>query len=325
MSTAVRAHGGSAMMGHALGSSPTLVRARGVVRRYSGGRSVGPIDLEVAEAQVLAIMGPNGAGKSTLLRLLASADRPDAGGVEWWGVSSRLLARRGIGYSPDEPVEEVSLSVRQSTHFWCRQWIDDPNLSRTMVDEILDELDLADRSRERVGSLSWGLRRRLGIAQALVHQPRLALLDEPSAGLDPVGVTLVTALLRRRAAAGKTTVVASNDPDLVTAVADQVALLDAGRCRRLASLAALLEEIPARRRVELRLGSAAIASSLAGVPGARLVSLVDDRAVVEIEDDAALARLVIAADAGGEGLRSLEVRRPDLRDCFHALVEAGRP
>jgi ABC-type multidrug transport system ATPase subunit len=298
------------------------VIVRGALRRYPGGRSVGPIDLDVHAGEVLALMGSNAAGKSTLLRLLASADRGDSGLLAWWGDANPRRARRRIGYAGDEPVEETTLSPRQSTYFWCRQWVGDPRLARRLTAETLDSLGLGERADEPVGTLSYGLRRRLALAQALAHRPALALLDEPSAGLDPDGVEVVTAALRARA-----TVVASNDPEFVAGVADRVAMLHRGRCLRVASLPALLAEVPRRRVVELRVGDAgdgaltvAVAERVAGLAGVLLRSASDGLVVAELEEDAALSLLVAAADSVGPGVRSLEVRRPDLRECFHALV-----
>jgi ABC-2 type transport system ATP-binding protein len=338
---------------------PLCVVVSAALRRYPGGRTVGPIDIDVRVGEVLALMGSNGAGKSTLLRLLASADRADGGRISWWGDSSSRRARRDMGYAADEPVEETTLSLRQSTYFWCRQWVGDPDLAGRLTSEALDSLGLGERADEPVGTLSYGLRRRLALAQALAHRPALALFDEPSAGLDPDGAAVVTAALRARAGAGLTTVVASNDPEFVAGVADRVAMLHEGRCLRVAPLPELLAEVPRRRIVELRVGEAvqdrsgasdaagtgptrpggapdargpgwaqraltlAVGERLASLSGVVLLSAVDGLVVAELEEDAALAQLVAAADSLGSGVRSLEVRRPDLRECFHALVGTG--
>ncbi|MGA3183602.1 MAG: ABC transporter ATP-binding protein [Candidatus Dormibacteria bacterium] len=337
-------------------AQPPSVVVSGAIRRYPGGRSVGPIDIDVRAGEVLALMGSNGAGKSTLLRLLASADRCDGGRVIWWGDPAPRRARRQMGYAADEPVEETTLSSRQATYFWCRQWVRDPHVARRLTSETLDSLGLGDRADEPVGTLSYGLRRRLALAQALAHRPALALFDEPSAGLDPDGAAVITAALRARAAAGLTTVVASNDPEFVAGVADRVAMLHQGRCLRVAPLPELLAEVPRRRIVELRVGEVAqgrsrapatpgigsitaggvsddrgpgwaqkalalaVTERLATLSGVVLLSADDGLVVAELEEDAALAPLVAAADSVGSGVRSLEVRRPDLRECFHALV-----
>ncbi len=305
-----------------------IVRVEGAARRYAGGRGAGPVDLEVLGGEVLALMGPNGAGKSTLLHVLASADRPTSGRITWWGSGKASRARRQIGYAADEPVEEATLSTRQSTHFWCRQWVSDGPTARALTDQVLAELGLAGRADEPVGTLSYGLRRRLALAQALVHQPALALLDEPSAGLDPEGVEAVAATLRTRAATGRTTVVASNDPEFVALAADRVAMLHEGRCLRVAPLAILLAEVPRRRIVELRVGAGApslVAAGVAVLPGVSVASREEGVLILELEEEVSLGRLVAAAESVGAGVQGLEVRRPDLRDCFGALTAASPP
>ncbi len=314
-----------------------VVRLAGVVRRYRGGRAVGPVDLHAEPGEVLALMGPNGAGKSTVLRLMATADRPDRGRLAWWGREEPGWARRFIGYAPDTPEEEETLSARQATAFWCSQWVADPGAARTLAAEALEALGLAARADEPVGTLSYGLRRRLSLAQALAHRPALALFDEPSAGLDPPGCAILAHALRERVASGAAVIVASNDPEFVVAVADRVSLLQEGRCRRVAPLATLLGELPRRRIVELHFGGAAAggrdeaghrlaaARRIGLVLGVAAVTAVEGGLRVELEDHASLAALVTAADSPGGRLQSFEVRRPDLRDCFPSLVgmEAG--
>ena len=121
---------------------------------------------------------------------------------------------------------------------------------------------------------------------------------------------------------------ASNDPEFVAGLADRVAMLHQGRCLRVAPLQELLAEVPRRRIVELRVGedanqaalTVAVAERVASLAGVRLVSAADGLVTAELEEDAALSHLVAAADSIGSGVRSLEVRRPDLRECFHALV-----
>jgi ABC-2 type transport system ATP-binding protein len=305
-----------------------IVRARAVGRRFPGGRGVGPLDIDVMGGEVLAIMGPNGAGKSTLLRILASADRPQTGRLTWWGGRAPGPARRRIGYAADEPAEESTLSPRQSTYFWCRQWVAGAVAARTLTDEALAAVGLEERADEPVGSLSYGLRRRLALAQALVHRPALALLDEPSAGLDPDGVSLVADMLRRRCAEGRATVIASNDPELVTLVADRVAMLIDGSCLRLAPLDVLLGEVPRLRVVDLRVGEGAapaVARRAGALPGTTVVSVAGGDLVLEIEDGVSLRDLVGAAESAGPAALSIEVRRPDLRDCFRALSGAEVP
>jgi ABC-2 type transport system ATP-binding protein len=294
------------------------------VRRFAGGRGVGPVDFDVRAGETFALMGANGAGKTTLLRMLATLGRPDSGVVRWWGEASPTLARRSIGFSPDVPVEEETLSPRQTTYFWCRQWIRDNTAARRYTDAALDQFGLSAVADEPVSACSFGMRRRLSLAHALVHDPRLALLDEPTAGLDPEGVGRLVDELGRRSAMRATTVVASNDPEFVQMVATRVALLHSGDVLRVATLAELLVEAGTARVATLTVRGPIAEEMLAGIRGVVDVAVEGDQVRVRFRGDDVLPRLVAAADAPGGRLRGLSVRDPDLRDCLIAMTHARR-
>ena len=317
------------------------VEARGVVRRYRGGRGVGPVDLRAGAGEVLVLMGPNGAGKTTLLRLLATVDRPQAGAVLWHGAADVAAARRSLGLSLDSTVEEPTLSGLQSAHFWCRQWIADSGVALQLCKEALRRFGLWEVRDEPVGVYSFGMRRRLALVEALAHQPRLALLDEPTAGLDPAGVQALIGELRARALAGCATVVASNDPNFSAAVADRVAFLVRGELVRGGAPAELLAAVGAARVAELRFaddaapaggwrdapadldpggGLAVSLRALWQVPGVERVDAHPGGAVVRYRDPAALPRIVAAADRPAGRLRDLHVHEPDLGDAFRELT-----
>lgn len=292
---------------------PVALRASGVVRRYRNGRGVGPVDLEVRAGEVVALMGRNGCGKTTLLRVLAGLLRPQQGSTAAHGGAWR----RRIGFAPDDPVEEGALTPRQSTFFWCRQWIDDPRRAESLTASALDGVGLGERADEPVAGLSYGQRRRLGLAQALAHRPDVALLDEPTSGLDPDGVDMLTTLLRDRAGESLTTVLASSDCTFVERVATRVVFLDEGLVVRDAPLRELLESLPPGRLVELRLPGPLPAALPAGM---RAVGARDGWQRVELDSDAELPRLIELADALPGGVLAVRLRAHDLRDCFREVT-----
>jgi ABC-2 type transport system ATP-binding protein len=299
------------------------VEARGVLRRHRGGRGVGPVDLRVGAGEVLVLMGPNGAGKTTLLCVLATVDRPQAGAVLWHGAADVGAARRSLGLSLDSTVEEPTLSGLQSAHFWCRQWIADSGVALRLCSDALRRFGLWEMRDEPVGAYSFGMRRRLALVEALAHHPRLALLDEPTAGLDPTGVRALLGELRARALAGRATVVASNDSNFGAAVADRVAFLVRGELVRCAAPPELLAAVGAARVAELRLAGDALAVPLRAlwqVPGVERVDAQPGGAVVRYRDPAALPRIVAAADRPAGRLRDLHVHEPDLGDAFRELT-----
>jgi ABC-type multidrug transport system ATPase subunit len=296
----------------------TVLDVEGVVRRFRNGRGVGPVTLRVSTGERVALMGPNGAGKSTLLRVMATADRPRRGVVRWYGSASPQAARRLLGTAPDVVVEDGALTARQSLHFWCRQWTA-REAARGLVGDALSQFALTAVADEPISSFSFGMRRRLGLAQALVHLPRLALLDEPTSGLDPEGVAVLRTVLLHRTHQGLATVIASTDCAFVAAACGRVVFLDAGRVLRDASPRALLRELPATRVAELDVASDGV-DGISGLAGVGAVQRENGAVRVELLDESALAAVVAAADAPGGNLRALRLHTPDLSDAFHALA-----
>jgi ABC-2 type transport system ATP-binding protein len=308
-------------------SAVLAVEARGVVQRHRGGRGVGPVDLRVEPGEVVVLMGPNGAGKTTLLRLLATLGRPQRGELLWFGSPRGRTAREGIGLSLDTAVEEATLSGLQAAHFWCRQWVRDDAAALQLCEESLRRFGMWEVRDEPVGAYSFGMRRRLALVEALAHQPRLALLDEPTAGLDPSGVQALGGELRRRSAAGCSAVVASNDANFSAAAADRVAFLVDGRLVHCAPPRELLAAVGVARVAELQGHDATSpldVAALRAVPGVERVDVRSDggAVVVRYRDAAVLPRIVAAADLPGGRLRTMRLHEPDLADAFRELTGA---
>ena len=293
--------------------------AAAVVRRYRNGRGLGPVSLDVGVGETLALVGPNGCGKTTLLRMAATVSRPQSGTLRWGGGDGRA-ARASLGLALDDAPEDGGLTGRQATAFWCAQFVRGRDEVVARTERILLIVDLLDAADDRVASYSYGMRRRLALAAALVHEPRLALLDEPTAGLDPDGVGRLVTLLHARGRAGLATVVASNDVDFVAAVAGRVAFLVAGSLVRCAPPHELLELTQPGRIAEVEVTGMPDTAALRAVPGVRDVTLRSGGATVRLDEAASVVALVAAADRPAGALRALRVRTPDLADAFRALT-----
>ncbi|MHB8490433.1 MAG: ABC transporter ATP-binding protein [Candidatus Dormibacteria bacterium] len=292
-----------------------------VEHRFRNRRGVGPVDLSLGPGERTALMGSNGAGKTTLLRVLATATRPRRGAVRWCGSPAPSTARRLIGFAPDAALDDPGLTGRQSTYFWCRQWTRGDDVA-VLAGDALRRFGLASVADEPIAGYSFGMRRRLALAQALAHRPRLALLDEPTAGLDADGLETLRAELATRSDQGHASLIASNDCSFVAAACDRVIFLDQGRVVVDATPGDLLASVGDARRVDLDVAEGAHhhVEQLRSVGGVASVTYVDGVVSAVLLDDSALASVVRVADGWPGGLRAVRLHQPDLSDAFRHLT-----
>jgi ABC-2 type transport system ATP-binding protein len=226
----------------------SVVSIRGLVKRYGGLEALAGVDLDVREGEIFGLLGPNGAGKTTLIGVVAGLVRATAGTVTVLGrdvVRDYRETRRAVGLVPQEinfdPFFNVEETLRiQAGYFGVR-------LREERLDEILEALDLASRRRTMTRALSGGMKRRLLIGKALVHEPRVLFLDEPTAGVD---VELRQALWRyvqRLRERGTTVVLTTHYLEEAEALADRVGLIDHGRLLLVEDKAALVARHPGKR------------------------------------------------------------------------------
>ncbi|MEO6876489.1 MAG: ABC transporter ATP-binding protein [Opitutaceae bacterium] len=193
-------------------------------------RAVDHLSLRIERGQVYGLLGPNGSGKSTTLKLILGLLTPTAGHCRLFGVSShRPEARRRVGYLPESPYFYRYLTGRELTNFYGRMSGLGGAQLAIRVDDVLAWVGLADAAGRRVGTYSKGMLQRVGLAQALVHDPELVILDEPTAGLDPVGSAFVTELILRMKGEGRTVLITSHLLGQIEDVCDRVGILGRGQ------------------------------------------------------------------------------------------------
>ncbi len=196
-------------------------------------RAVDHLSLRIAAGQIFGLLGPNGSGKSTTVKLVLDLLSATSGECRVFGVPSGCMeSRRSTAYLPESPCFHRYLTGRElvGLHGGLCGLRGAPLKAR--VDEMLSWAGLAEAASRRVGTYSKGMLQRIGLAQALVHDPRLVILDEPTAGMDPAGVADITALILRLKAEGRTVIIVSHLLEQVEEVCDRVAILDHGRLVR---------------------------------------------------------------------------------------------
>lgn len=216
--------------------SQPILALSGVTKRYPPGMGGQPapalegLYLRVKPGHVLGLLGPNGSGKSTALKIAMGLCQPDEGGGEIDGDDlGSSQARRKTGYLPERGGLPLHLTARESLEMWCALNGTDGGRKSSPVGDWLDRVGLAATADRRVGTFSKGMRQRLGLAQAMILNPRLLLLDEPFSGVDPLGVDLLVGLVREQAGWGTAIVLTSHLLHRVEEVCDWVIFLNEGR------------------------------------------------------------------------------------------------
>ncbi|CAB4685869.1 MAG: ATP-binding cassette domain-containing protein [Actinobacteria bacterium] len=204
------------------------VEAVGLCKAYGPVIAVDDMSVQVATGEVYGVLGPNGAGKTTFLRMLFGLVRPDAGTIRVFG---RTWEDDDIGVL--DGVAGFIESPRFYPYLTGRQHLDglallDGGHPPELVDEVLEVVEMGDRAHQRVGTYSYGMRQRLGVAASLLREPRLLVLDEPANGLDPGGIRDMRALVKRLAARGLTVLLSSHDMDEVEEICDNVTIMSRG-------------------------------------------------------------------------------------------------
>jgi ABC-2 type transport system ATP-binding protein len=296
------------------------VDATGLAKRFGTVVAVDSVDLTVDTGEVHGLLGPNGAGKTTLLRMLFGLVRPDAGSVRLLGREPvRGTGLEGVGGFVETPRFYPYLSAWRNLELLAA--FDGGGISQDRISEVLDQVGLDHRRRHRVRTFSTGMGQRLGIAAALLRDPRLLILDEPTNGLDPAGIRDVRTLVRELAAGGVTVLVTSHHMDDVEAMCDAVTILRSGRAVYDGTVAALRAQAPDPAH-HLRTSDDRRAVALAADRAGLVVDADGDGLSVRAGRDA-LDAYVVALGAAGVAVRELVLRASSLETVFFRLTEDG--
>jgi ABC-2 type transport system ATP-binding protein len=305
-----------------------MIEASGLVYEYPGMRALDGVGFALPERSITALVGPNGAGKTTLLRCLAALDEPSAGTITLAGIDvihQPRAAHRQIGYLPDHFGLYADLTVRQCLLYAGRaRGLDEAALAQRLP-EVVAQLGLAERLAEKAGALSRGQRQRLAIAQAIIHRPRILLMDEPASGLDPESRASLSGLMRSLRDGGMTLVVSSHILAELEEYCTGMLVLQGGRVIENRQLEQV--RVSSVRQLRLRLAQPAeqLAASLALSAEVSAVEAQADGARFDFSgDDAALAVLLAALLAQGLPVCELAVEQDSLQDAYLAAVGVAR-
>jgi len=303
------------------------VRARGLTKRFGERVAVNGIDLDIPSGGCFGVLGPNGAGKTTTIRMITCVSPPSEGTLEVLGfdvLGDRRQIKARIGVVPQGMTLDTELLVRENLVTFGMYHRLPMATANRRADELLEFVRLTDRARSKVNDLSGGMQRRLLIARALVNDPDLVVLDEPTTGLDPQARHFVWERLRSLKRLGRTLLVTTHYMDEAAQLCDRLIVVDDGRIIAGGSPAALVRRTVASRVVEVHGNPALPALRALLAPVATDVEPAGDRVLVYSDESEVVASLIRGANLPHS---SLVIRDSTLEDVFlrltgRALVEA---
>ncbi|MDE2577576.1 MAG: ABC transporter ATP-binding protein [Hyphomicrobiales bacterium] len=211
-------------------NQPALL-LRGLAKSFDR-PAVDALDLTIRPGEFYALLGPNGAGKTTTLRMVAGLMPPDAGEIAIFGVDARrdpIGAKRITAWLPDEPMLYDKLTPLEYLEFVAGLWGVEPRLAQSRANELLDMLGLGAQARQRCEGFSRGMKQKVALAGALIHEPKLLMLDEPLTGLDASAARQVKDILRARTQAGCSVILTTHILEVAERLADRIGIIQHGR------------------------------------------------------------------------------------------------
>jgi ABC-2 type transport system ATP-binding protein len=307
-------------------SGGAAVSARGLVKSYGAVRALAGVDLEAQPGSVLGLLGPNGAGKTTIIRILTTLLKPDAGtarvaGLDVVGEAARLRER--IGLAGQYAAVDENLTGLENLTMVGRLYGESRAAARQRGHELLERFELLDAANRPTKTYSGGMRRRLDLAAALVANPPVLFLDEPTTGLDPRSRLQLWETIEGLVAEGTTVLLTTQNLDEADRLAGEIAVIDQGRVIAGGTPDELKDRVGGER-LEIRLDDPARAEVAAGTLAAMAdepPSIAGDLVTVGVHRrSGAIVEAVRRLDEAGVGVADIALRRPTLDDVFLALT-----
>ncbi len=306
-----------------------MIILKNLTKEYGSVKALRNLDLSMRPGEVLALLGPNGAGKSTTIKSIVGLVQPSSGTITIEGIDvarEPKRARAMIGYLPQRVHFYENLSPREVLAFFAKLRKTTPS----QIDPLLTKVGLIDVAERRTAGFSGGMLQRLGLAVALLGDPKLLVLDEPTAGLDPEGSRLFKEIIRERQAAGCTILLSSHLLGEVESIADRIAVCNQGRIVAIDTLESLRQSLAMPTRMTLKLARQEAPPDdlsperISLEAGARLVEFHDGILKVVI-DDRHKAAMVRSLEAQGARIEDFRTEEATLEDIFMAIVARERP
>ncbi len=305
-----------------------ILEVKQLVKKYGDFTAVNGITFDIREGEIFSLLGPNGAGKTTTISVLSTLYAPTGGEATVGGhsVSKEPMAVRNlIGVVPQELALYDDLTARENLAFWGQMYGLSGRSLKTRIDEVLEQIELADKAGQRVKTYSGGMKRRVNIAVGLLHKPRLLFMDEPTVGIDPQSRRAILDSVKALNRQGMTVLYTTHYMEEAQELSDRVGIIDHGDLIALGTQKELNQQVGENDTLILHIDDSQNGESLArAVRTIRSVLKADVTdhtvAVIAPEAEDILAPAITKANELGIKIRSVDIKEPNLEAVFLSLT-----
>jgi ABC-2 type transport system ATP-binding protein len=305
-----------------------IVEVNQLVKKYGDLTAVNGISFTVEEGEIFSLLGPNGAGKTTTISILSTLFSPTAGDVKIGGHSvtkNPMAVKKLIGVVPQELALYEDLTALENLIFWGKMYGLSGRELSTRIDEVLEQINLKERAKQRIKTYSGGMKRRVNIGVGLLHQPRLLFLDEPTVGIDPQSRRAILDSVKELNRFGMTVLYTTHYMEEAQELSDRVGIIDHGELIALGTQKELTAQVGEMDTLILHLGENEdplhLAEALSPLPGVLQANPTDHQvAIVTHSAEEALAPVVSKANDLGIKIYSVDMREPNLEAVFLHLT-----
>jgi len=307
---------------------PSILEVKELVKKYGDFTAVRGISFSIEEGEIFSLLGPNGAGKTTTISMLSTLYIPTGGDAAIGGHSilkAPMAVRNIIGVVPQDLALYEDLTARENLVFWGQMYGLSGKALHARVDEVLEQIGLVDKAKDRVKTYSGGMKRRVNIGVGLLHKPKLLFMDEPTVGIDPQSRRAILDSVKALNEQGMTVLYTTHYMEEAAELSDRVGIIDHGELIAIGTQAELTKQVGENETLILHIGvdedGEALAKSLKGIPGVLQATTTDHEvSVVARQAEEILAPVVTKANERGIKIHSVDIREPNLEAVFLHLT-----
>jgi ABC-2 type transport system ATP-binding protein len=307
---------------------PPILQVQNLVKKYGDFTAVKGVSFDIQQGEIFSLLGPNGAGKTTTISMLSTLYDPTGGDAIIARHSIRkdpMAVRRAIGVVPQDLALYEDLTARENLEFWGQMYNLGGKALASRIEEVLEQIGLTERAKDRVRTFSGGMKRRVNIGVGLLHKPQLLFMDEPTVGIDPQSRRAILDTVKDLNALGMTVLYTTHYMEEAAELSHRVGIIDHGELIALGTQKELTQQVGQTETLLLHIGEnddpAALAQSLTGLEGVLQAQATDHEvSIITPEAEDVLAAVVGAANERGIKIRSIDIREPNLEAVFLHLT-----